>query len=67
MEYIKNIIERYKRIRSMRQLKQIYGGNYAFVGIATAAESNTAEINLFIINRFNYLLFIYGCKDTKRF
>ena len=40
MEYIKNIIERYKRIRSMRQLKQIYGGNYAFVGIGNHSTNN---------------------------
>ena len=33
MDYINNIIDRYKRIRSMRQLKHVYGGNYAFVGI----------------------------------
>ena len=40
MEYIKNIIERYKQIRSMRQLKQIYGGNYAFVGIGNHSTNN---------------------------
>lgn len=40
MEYIKNIIERYKRVRSMRQLKQKYGGNYAFVGIGNHSTNN---------------------------
>ena len=37
---IKNIIDRYKRIRSMRQLKQVYGGNYAFVGVGDHSTNN---------------------------
>jgi hypothetical protein len=34
---------------------------------AVVHEEKSPDDNLFIINRFNYLLFIYGCKDTKSF
>ena len=40
MEYIKNIIDRYKHIRSIRMLQQNYRGKYAFVGIGNHSMNN---------------------------
>ena len=40
MEYIKNIIERYKQIRNFRMLHQTYKGKYAFVGIGNHSMNN---------------------------
>lgn len=40
MNYIKNIIDRYKHIRSIRMLQQTYKGKYAFVGIGNHSTNN---------------------------
>lgn len=40
MKYIKNIIERYKHIRSIKQLQQVPKGMYAFVGFGNHSTSN---------------------------
>lgn len=62
MEYIKNIIERYKRIRSMRQLKQIYGGNYAFVGIGNHSTNNLYPV----LNYLHVPLKYICCKSEDK-
>ncbi len=62
MEYIKNIIECYKRIRSMRQLKQIYGGNYAFVGIGNHSTNNLYPV----LNYLHVPLKYICCKSEDK-
>lgn len=57
---IKNIIDRYKRIRSIRQLKQVYGGNYAFVGIG-----NHSTNNLYPILNYLHVPLKYICCKSK--
>lgn len=57
---IKNIIDRYKRIRSMRQLKQVYGGNYAFVGIGDHSTNN-----LYPVLNYLHVPLKYICCKSK--
>ena len=62
MEYIKNIIDRYKLVRSMRQLKQIYGGNYAFVGIGNHSTNNLYPV----LNYLHVPLKYICCKSEDK-
>lgn len=57
---IKNIIDRYKRIRSMRQLKQVYGGNYAFVGVGDHSTNN-----LYPVLNYLHVPLKYICCKSK--
>lgn len=40
MDFLQELINRYKAIRSRRQLSQTYGGGYAFVGLGGHSTSN---------------------------
>ncbi len=60
MEYIKNIIDRYKQIRSIRQLKQTYNGKYAFVGIG-----NHSTNNLYPVLSYLHVPLKYICCKSK--
>lgn len=62
MDYIKNIIDRYKRIRSIRQLKQVYGGSYAFVGIGNHSTNNLYPV----LNHLHVPLKYICCKSIDK-
>lgn len=60
MEYIKNLIDRYKHIRSIRQLQQTYQGKYAFVGIG-----NHSTSNLYPVLNYLHVPLKYICCKSK--
>lgn len=60
MEYIKNIIDRYKHIRSIGQLQQAYKGKYAFVGIG-----NHSTSNLYPVLNYLHVPLKYICCKSK--
>ena len=60
MEYIKNIIDRYKHIRSIRQLQQTCKGKYAFVGIG-----NHSISNLYPVLDYLHVPLKYICCQSK--
>lgn len=60
MEYIKSIIDRYKHIRSTRQLQQTYKGKYAFVGIG-----NHSTSNLYPVLNYLHVPLKYICCKSK--
>lgn len=62
MEYIKNIIERYKHIRSFRMLRQSYKSKYAFVGIGNHSTNNLYPV----INYLHIPLKYICCKSPSK-
>lgn len=60
MEYIKNLIDRYKHARSIRQLQQTYQGKYAFVGIG-----NHSTSNLYPVLNYLHVPLKYICCKSK--
>lgn len=62
MEYIKNIIERYKHIRSFRMLRQSYKSKYAFVGIGNHSTNNLYPV----INYLHIPLKYICCKSPGK-
>ncbi len=62
MEHIKSIINRYKHIRSLRQLGVVYRGKYAFVGIGNHSTSNLYPVLSYLHVPLKYI----GCKSHDK-
>lgn len=60
MTYIKNIIDRYKHVRSINQLRQVPKGMYAFVGFG-----NHSTSNLYPVLSYLYVPLKYICCKSK--
>lgn len=59
---ISNIIERYKRLRSMRQLQEVCTGNYAFVGIGSHSVDNLYPVLDYLGVRLKHIC----CKSAEK-
>ena len=62
MEYVKSIIDRYKHLRSLRQLGDGYRGMYAFVGIGNHSTSNLYPVLSYLHVPLKYI----GCKSHDK-
>ncbi len=62
MEYVKSIIDRYKHLRSLRQLGEGYRGMYAFVGIGNHSTSNLYPVLSYLHVPLKYI----GCKSHDK-
>ena len=62
MEYVKELIDRYKHLRSKKQLQAVYGKKYAFVGIGGHSTSNLYPVLDYLHIPLKYIC----CRSTDK-